>query len=459
MLSWLGHPARSPLRAGCPSHCISVCSRHKERDILLAATYAARRMKLLLTAALALTPCLLLAEEKPAALRAGSDAAAPSLFQRPADRGAKAHTLTVSNDKASVPVVVVRGTPYEMGRQLGEAIRPQIRVFVPLAMDGIAKKLGITHDAMREVWARSAAFTDDRVEQELAGLADGSGVPLALLQAMHAVPLLMPYSCSSIAAWGAATEDGHLYQTRNLDWSLEVKAHEFPVIAVYLPDKGHAHVLPTFAGMIGAHTGMNIRGIALSEMGDSPAKEMPYQVHAAHFTTFFRTMLYDADSLSETLDIFQAQPHTKRYHYVFGDGLADNRAIKIKAHMPEPAGKQITIWKDNDATDENAPNVLPCVVYNDEGRGAFPTLKAEHGKLNAEKMRQLGNAIPIKGGSVVNVVYDATALKMWVTYAKGDEEAYQRPSVMLDLKSLDADKDGKPDLAAAGAGTVPRAGR
>lgn len=400
----------------------------------------------LLPALLALSAVTILADEKPAALRAAAAAAPPSLFQRPADRGAKAHSLTLSNDKATVPVVVVRGTPYEMGRQLGQAIGPQMKLFVPAAMDGIAKKLGLTHDAMRDIWSRSAAFTDDRVEQELAGLADGSGVPLALLQAMHAVPLLMPYSCSSIAAWGAATEDGHLYQTRNLDWSLEVKAHEFPVIAVYVPDKGHAHVLPTFAGMIGAHTGMNVRGIALSEMGDSPEKEMPYQVHAAHFTTFFRTMLYDADSLSETLDIFHGQAHTKRYHYVFGDGLTDQHAVKIRAHTPEPPGKQIIVWKDNDPTDENAPHVLPCVVYNDEGRGAFPTLKAEHGKLNAEKMRLLGNAIPIKGGSVVNVVYDATALKMWVTYAKGDEEAYQRPSVMLDLKSLDADKDGKPDI-------------
>ena len=72
---------------------------------------------------------------------------------------------------------------------------------------------------MRGVRARSAAYADDRVEQELAGLADGSGVSLTTLQAVHAVPLLMPYSCSSIAAWGKATEDGHLYQTRNLDWS------------------------------------------------------------------------------------------------------------------------------------------------------------------------------------------------------------------------------------------------
>ena len=124
----------------------------------------------------------------------------------------------------------------------------------------------------------------------------------------------------------------------------------------------------------------------------------------------------------------------------------DHRAVKIRAHAPEPPGKQVAIWQDNDPADENAPEVLPGIVYNDEGRGAFPTLKKEQGKLNAEKLIALANSIPIKGGSVVNVVYDATALRMWVTYAKGNEEAYQRPSVFLDLRTLDADKDGRPDI-------------
>ena len=131
---------------------------------------------------------------------------------------------------------------------------------------------------------------------------------------------------------------------------------------------------------------------------------------------------------------------------LFGDGGVDQRAVKIRAHAPEPPGKQVAIWGDNDPADENSPDVLPGVVFNDEGRGAFPTLKKEHGKLNAEKLVALANSIPIKGGSVVNVVYDATALRMWVTYAKGNEEAYQRPSVFLDLRTLDANKDGQPDI-------------
>jgi hypothetical protein len=47
---------------------------------------------------------------------------------------------------------------------------------------------------------------------------------------------------------------------------------------------------------------------------------------------------------------------------------------------------------------------------------------------------------------VLNVVYDAIAPRLWVSYAKGDQEAYQRPYVYLNLKTLDADRDGKPDL-------------
>ena len=73
-------------------------------------------------------------------------------------------------------------------------------------------------------------------------------------------------------------------------------------------------------------------------------------------------------------------------------------------------------------------------------------MKSTFGKLNGEKLVKLANQIPIKGGNVVNVVYDATALKMWVTYAKGTTEAYQRPSVFLDLRKLDANNDGTPDL-------------
>jgi len=198
------------------------------------------------------------------------------------------------------------------------------------------------------------------------------------------------------------------------------------------------HVTPSFAGFVGAHCGMNDAGIVLSEMGDASAGDAPYNLHAPHFTTWFRTILYDANSLTDTTDIFRRQRQTKKYHFVFGDGQHEKRAVKIRTETGSSSAPNIHIWHDNDRDDELAPHVLRCVVFQDEGRGAFPTLEKEQGKLNAERLIALANSIPIKGGNVMNVVFDATALRLWVSYAKGEQEAYQRPYVFLDLNKLDA---------------------
>lgn len=376
------------------------------------------------------------ADDKPAAITNDSSpnaSPARELFQRPDLKGGSGQRTEVANGEVKLPLVIVKGTPYQMGYYLGQHIKEEMKAFIPPALAGIQKELGVTREQLCEVWSRTTAFADPRFCQEMLGLADGSGLPLRDLQAMHAVAILMPYSCSSIAVWGKATKDGHLYQTRNLDWSLKVGAHNFPVLVLYVPDQGIPHLNPTFAGVIGAHTGLNARGIALSEMGDASAKEAPYQVHAPHFTMVFRTLMYDADSLTKALEIFKAQPMTKRYHFVFGDGQAERRAVKIRAHSPEPADKRLLIWKDNDTTDEFAPNVLSCCVYNDEGRGAFPTLKAQYGQFDGPSLVALANQIPIKGGNCVNAVYDATALKAWISYAKDQTEAYKRPYVFVDM--------------------------
>jgi hypothetical protein len=61
-------------------------------------------------------------------------------------------------------------------------------------------------------------------------------------------------------------------------------------------------------------------------------------------------------------------------------------------------------------------------------------------------MIHIANQIPIRGGNVVNVVYDATAMQLWVSYAKGEQEAYRRPYTHIDLRALQGYKGGRPDI-------------
>jgi isopenicillin-N N-acyltransferase-like protein len=337
---------------------------------------------------------------------------------------------TVGSDDNKIPVVVVHGTPYQMGKKLGELTKRDAVEFVPTALQ-LAKTADpkrYSNEALDAAWKAIAPHTDPRFQEELRGLAEGTGLPVDVLRRGHALPVVGDYSCSSIAAWGVATKDGHLYQTRNLDWDMHLTAQDHPCIVIYIPDHGIPHANMTFAGCIGSNTGINAHGIVLSEMGDSPGREYPYDINGVHFTTLFRTVLYDADSLDKAIDLFKSAERIKKYHFVVGDGQ-HRKAVKMLAHAP-----RLVIWNDNDPTDELAPHVLKNVVYQDEGRGAFRPLQDAYGKIGAPDLISVACKIPIKGDNVLDVVYDATALEFWVAYAKKDIEAYKRPFVHVRLK-------------------------
>jgi isopenicillin-N N-acyltransferase-like protein len=356
---------------------------------------------------------------------------------------AEGYRTTAGSGDAEIPVVVVRGTPYEMGLALGKLTAHEARSLVDgfLALVQSSGSPRFSNETLDAAWKAVGPHTSERFKQELEGLAEGAGIPLERLRRAHMVPVVSDYACSSLAAWGKATKDGHLYQTRNLDWILAARAHDRPCVVVYIPGEGIPHVNVSFAGYIGVNTGMNAQGIVLSEMGDSPEKDYPYDLNGTHFTTLFRDILYKADSLEAAVGMIRDSRRIKKYHYVVGDGDLPG-AVKIKAHAPE-----LIVWRDNDPTDELAPNVLKQVVYQDEGRGAFEPLRAAWGRIDETVMKDTSCAIPIQGGNVLSVVYDATDRALWVSYAKGETEAYTRPFVPIRLADYLGETPPQPPVA------------
>ena len=359
--------------------------------------------------------------------------------------GAGYRTVAGSGDDA-VPVVVVRGTPQEMGLALGSLMKTEIQGMVRVFLGTLqaAKPEEYSDEALDKAWKSVGPYTSERFEEELRGIAEGAGVPFETLRRMHMIPVVSEYSCSGAAIWGSATRNGNLYQIRNLDYMTEAGLQDFPAVVIHVPDKGVAHVNVTFAGYIGVNTGMNAAGIALTEMGDSPGRDKPYNLDGVHFTTMFRDILYDADGLDSAVSMVKEARRIKKYHYIIGDG-ASKQGVKMLAHAPD-----LVIWRDNDETDEVAPRILDDVVYNAEGRDpiAYAHLRKYSGRYDHDAVIQLSKSVGSLGGNLLNVVYDATDLELWVAYAEGDECAYRRVYVHVPFKKL-VDPSFTPDDAIA----------
>jgi len=220
-----------------------------------------------------------------------------------------------------------------------------------------------------------------------------------MLRRAHMIPVLGDYACSGVIVWGDASANGHLYQIRNLDFTMQGHLQDAPLIIIYLPDEGIAHAVPTFAGYIGAHTGINARGIALSEKGASPGNEYPFDMEGTHFSTLFRDLLYEADDLDEALEMVTSTKLIKRYRFWVGDGKEGTMGgSKILVSSPDEV--KLTVWKNNDPADEVAPNLVRnTIYYTMKNDVAYDHLKENSGSYDADKMIELSRAVADDDGT------------------------------------------------------------
>ena len=345
---------------------------------------------------------------------------------------ADGYRTSVGVEPDLVPVIVVSGTPLEMGQAMGSLMKSEIQTFVPGYLKAAQDegKDPYSNAALDKAWDAVSKHMTSRYIDELKGVAEGAGIPFDLVRRAHMIPVVGNYSCSGVAVWGSATKKDHLFQIRNLDYSTDAHLQDFPMVAIYIPKDGVPHMNVSFAGVIGVNTGMNAEGISLSEIGDSPENDAPFNLDGVHFMSLFRDILYDAHNLDEAVKKVQDAKRIKKYHYVIGDGK-NKKAVKMRAHAPN-----LDIWNDNDKKDELAPNILKDIVYHAESRDpvAYAYLKTHSGNFTADTMIQLSKSIGTLGGNLLNVVYDATTLEAWVSYANGEEEcAYRRPYIHINM--------------------------
>jgi len=116
-------------------------------------------------------------------------------------------------------------------------------------------------------WLITKPYTPARWDQELQGLADGSGIPVQIFRQINLVGEMLKASCSILGAYGKATLSGKTVHLRALDWEEHAPQNKYPQVTIYHPTEEGSVPFANIAwpGYIGTLTGYNSLKIGVGE--------------------------------------------------------------------------------------------------------------------------------------------------------------------------------------------------
>ncbi|MDE2931984.1 MAG: C45 family autoproteolytic acyltransferase/hydrolase [Chloroflexota bacterium] len=285
--------------------------------------------------------------------------------------------------------VVLTGTPYDMGRQQGEAfadlVADAIQFVVPEGRYADAHKarvLGQVERNMERVFPEALA--------ELHGIADGAGVRYDDLLAYNSCQELgrMQQACTNFVL--VTPEHGIIHYKSN-DVSRE--ALKFHVYLEAHPDSGHDFIGVTWAGTVWMNSGINEAGLTYGG-GSLPNTDSDWD-HGLPANVVLRYFLQYPNDVDDALALVARTPIMSHGHNMVFTDPAGNGAVVERT--PTAMGirrlDDHAIWASNHCLVED---VKPMLRANNESfmansHGRYGLLE----KLTAEQPHSLNQVIAI----------------------------------------------------------------
>ncbi len=379
-------------------------------------------------------------------------------------------------------VLHLKGTWYEMGRAHGELLREQVRTNTVDLWNGKAARMLGDGPArlLRTMTLNMRRMLPKEIEEELRGLADGSGVPLEELQLATLLGGPFNYAagrgaglghinlrpnCSSFVAFGHATRDKKLIYTHNFDFiKEELGIHNRPLCAAYEPEDGQRFCTLGWAGILFVVTGLNESKMTIGCIGATSAAETPYGLPMG---LIVRKVLQDAHDLDEAEKIVRGARRMCGFNYVAGDGKVpagrvfetNARAVatfranqrseddpKWMLHVGDALFRADTAMnpavRDKQTCARGRPDVPG--LESPIGSGSYDTrykvmgdlLQKWYGQVDMEVGIKIMQTTAMPKANVQSFVCDSSDLVFRVAVAKGTESAYKRSYVRFDFQEL-----------------------
>jgi isopenicillin-N N-acyltransferase like protein len=324
-------------------------------------------------------------------------------------------------------VLHVAGSPYEIGFQHGRLLRERVHAVVRFLLDEKAKDMTMEWAGVAVVGPQTIIqgiqkmqerFIPTWYDDELRGLADGSGVPLDDIRCCNFIPEL--FHCSGFALSGAATGNGQTYHGRVLDYGCDWRLQEHPVIVVARPDGKIPFVNITYAGFVGCVTGMNAERISVGEMGGQGLGKW----QGVPMAILMREALQRADTLAEAVAVFRDNPRTCEYFYVIADGKT-GEAVGMEA------GADAFTTVAMGGANERLPHAVEDAVLlsaDDRYELLVERVRRAHGEIDAAAALALMDRPVSMKSNLHNVLFETSTGRFWVAHAglDGSPAADQR---------------------------------
>jgi len=195
--------------------------------------------------------------------------------------------------------IEVRGTPRQLGQQIGEAAKSEIQGFCEVALQRVNKTIAISHDkAMaiaRQCTSLAQSYSSDMVE-ELDGMAEASGVSLdqlMLLQVRNQFTAEPESGCTSFSIAASQTASSSALIGQN--WDNDPELDPFNVVLKRYPHGKPANMTITQAGLI-AYIGLSDAGMGVC-LNTLPAPSR--EIGVPHYFTV--RGIYESTSLEEAV--------------------------------------------------------------------------------------------------------------------------------------------------------------
>ncbi len=193
----------------------------------------------------------------------------------------------------------VRGTSREMGRQIGEAAREEVRQFCEVALQRVNKTMRVSRAAAMQIATGSVPYAEEyssEMVEELRGIAEGAKVPFDDVMLLQVRNQLQPDSdagCTSLALAGSPFRPNGSIVAQN--WENDPLLDQFTIVLTRRPSGKPAFMTVTQAGLI-AYIGVSAAGIGVC-LNTLPAPAR--KVGVPHYFTV--RGIYESESLESAV--------------------------------------------------------------------------------------------------------------------------------------------------------------